>query len=276
MSEQENPGPQRERTEEEVFRPLTAGQRRFVRLWITGQYTKAEAYAEAYKRPATKSWAACKSLASRCWQSPRVQEAIQFLTSRENRKALLTRHEKRLFLAQVVRAHLPQDRAINPRSPLLKFDPLTAIKLDNEMSGDNAPVQVEGEITLGGILAQVSGNGGHLPGPRPVQALPIPSAGGGLGQLPQDHAEAVEIRPADPQEAGARGGAAWASQNGQEDAEGPGPDEMVILGSEGPGDGLEDPQEGPEAQEEIQAPAEDVAQALSRLWGRPAAGGPMA
>jgi hypothetical protein len=96
--------PSNDLTEAEVFGKLTAKQSKYVRCWITGDYTKSAAYCEAYGKTRTDdNKQSIAASATRTHQGLNVQRAIAWLVSRENRKALMTRHEKRLFLAGVVR-----------------------------------------------------------------------------------------------------------------------------------------------------------------------------
>lgn len=194
-------------TEQEVFGKLTAKQSKYVRCWITGDYTKSEAYCEAYgKKRSEQNKQSIAASATRTHQGQNVQRAIAWLVSRENRKALMTRHEKRLFLAGVVRAATDIGRKLNPNDPLNRLDPLSAIKIDNDMSGDNAAQQVESTVSIASIMKNLPSDAIVS---RPVGNVPIQSAGGGFGvidggqdgvQLPADDGmqEAAAALPAGP------------------------------------------------------------------------------
>lgn len=182
-------------TEQEVFGKLTAKQAKYVRCWITGDYTKSEAYCEAYgKKRTDQNKQSIAASATRCHSSVNVQLAIQWLVSKENRTALMTRHEKRLFLAGVVRASTQLGKKLNPSDPLAKLDPLSAIKIDNEMAGDNQPTSIDATVTLAGIISNLSATASPLV-KQAVGSVPIRSASGAFGQLPsgQDEDEAVQL-----------------------------------------------------------------------------------
>ena len=173
--------PSTDLTEAEVFGKLTAKQAKYVRCWITGDYTKSAAYCEAYgKKRTEENKQSIAASATRTHQGQNVQRAIAWLVSRENRKALMTRHEKRLFLAGVVRASTDLGRKLNPKDPLNKLDPLSAIKIDNDMSGDNAAQQVESTVSIASIMKNLPSDAIVS---RPVGNVPIQSAGGGYGVI---------------------------------------------------------------------------------------------
>jgi len=194
--------PSTDLTEAEVFGKLTAKQSKYVRCWITGDYTKSAAYCEAYGKKRTEdNKQSIAASATRTHQGQNVQRAIAWLVSRENRKALMTRHEKRLFLAGVVRASTDLGRKLNPKDPLAKLDPLSAIKIDNDMSGDNAAQQVESTVSIASIMKNLPSDAIVS---RPVGNVPIQSAGGGYGviegadQTPDGDKEAAAVLPAGP------------------------------------------------------------------------------
>lgn len=168
--------------EREIFKGLTAKQRRYVQLWIAGGKTKQECYREAYGWKG-RNPGSLRSCCSTTHNKPKIQEAIFLLTSMDNKEALCSRHEKRMALSRIIRAHSPQQRAINPSSPYLRESLPVAIKLDNEMAGHNAPTEVVGEVTLSAILADL--NSSPLVKAKNVGPRPIPAAGGGFGVLPE-------------------------------------------------------------------------------------------
>lgn len=171
----------KEELSNEVFSCLTANQLRYVQLWIRGGKGQSECYREAYRWNG-KNEGSLRSCAHTCHTKPKIQRAIAYLAGIGNREALLSRQEKREALARIVRAHSPQQRAVNPNSPDLKESLLHAIKIDNEMAGDNAPTEITGELTLGAILMDLRTP--SLVPERAVAPLPIPAAGGGFGELP--------------------------------------------------------------------------------------------
>jgi len=113
----------------------------------------SKAAPELVKRWKTKSLTGRASSMSR---DPRIREYIKKeLDHRADMRRLredqvLTRMEKRGLLAKCARANSVD-----------WSQRLTAVKVDNEMSGD-AMVRVEGEVTLGVILAAISGTTGLL------------------------------------------------------------------------------------------------------------------
>lgn len=72
------------------------------------------------------------------------------------REAGMTRAEKRVLLKKIANDA--------KKSPMAR---IAAIKVDNEMTGDNAPVRIEGEITLNTIFQSLKGTTG-LPSPDEV------------------------------------------------------------------------------------------------------------
>lgn len=121
-------------------RPLTAKEEVFIRAVVAGK-SYGDAYRLAYNatgKPANYRIAAFDIL-----QRPEVAARLRELQERANESAVLTRTEKRAILANIARkaSHL------NTR--------IQAVKVDNEMSGDNAAVKVEGELTLGLVLSSV-------------------------------------------------------------------------------------------------------------------------
>ena len=179
---------QPEDREKEVFGKLTASQARYVRLWIQGGKGKADCYREAYRGGKGPITGSIRSCACSTHRKPKVQAAIHFLCSKENKSAVLTRQEKREFLAHIVRAHTPQMRAIEPGSPYLKHDPIVALTRDNEMAGHNVPTEITGDVTIGAILADLRSSpmvneGQELPklvqphngDPKPVQPSRVPA-----------------------------------------------------------------------------------------------------
>lgn len=114
---------------------LTVKQQHFANLVLTGKpYT--EAYAEAYPQ-SSLSRMALQVEASRLAAHPKVEEYIDAAKAARRKETLLTRDKKRQILGGI---------ALDGRAP--DGSRIMAIKVDNEMTGDNAPVRVQGEITL--------------------------------------------------------------------------------------------------------------------------------
>ena len=113
----------------------------------------SKAAPELVKRWATRS---LSQRASKMAADPRIRAYIKaeldlrVATRRLREDQVLTRMEKRGLLARCARANNVE-----------WSQRLTAVKVDNEMSGD-AMVRVEGEVTLGVILAAIAGTTGLL------------------------------------------------------------------------------------------------------------------
>lgn len=141
-------------------RPLTSAQRLFADYVIAGSL-KTDAYREAY--PASSlSQHALQVEASRTAALPHVAEYIAEALSERRREALLTRDQKRQILGGIAK---------NTRTPA--HARIMAVRVDNDMTGDNAPVRVEGEITLHAVLTAMAGTTG-LPGDDEIVALGAP------------------------------------------------------------------------------------------------------
>jgi uncharacterized protein YeaO (DUF488 family) len=121
---------------------LTAKQTAFAQYAADG-LTASEAYRRAYG--GNPNFTTTKREAYEVRHHPLVAAYIKEL--QEEAKAMdgLTRAEKRRQLALIVR---DRDADLGRR--------LEAIKLDNLMTGENAAVKVEGEITLGTILKEIA------------------------------------------------------------------------------------------------------------------------
>jgi hypothetical protein len=113
----------------------------------------SKAAPELAKRWATRS---ITQRGSKMAADPRIREYIKTeldlraATRRLREDQVLTRMEKRGLLARCARANNVE-----------WSQRLTAVKVDNEMSGD-AMVRVEGEVTLAVILAAIAGTTGLL------------------------------------------------------------------------------------------------------------------
>ena len=151
-------------------RKLTPAQRLFADYVIEGR-KQNEAYALAYPISSLSS-GALRVDASRTAALAHVAEYIADALQERRRAVLLTRDVKRQILGSI--AH-------DSKAP--KHARILAVKTDNEMTGDNAPVRVEGEITLHAIFVAMAKTTG-LPGTKelaaiPVHATPVLPAGGG-------------------------------------------------------------------------------------------------
>lgn len=83
----------------------------------------------------------------------RVKAYIEYLRQEieqpKEDQLILSRLDKRRILGEISRNKGAKDS-----------DRVAAIKTDNQMTGDDAPVRIEGEITLNGILKGLAGTTG--------------------------------------------------------------------------------------------------------------------
>lgn len=107
---------------------------------------QGKAYEEAYGK---KDYASASKLAKKA----KVSQYMDLALAQETQAVVLTRVMKRERLAAIALDQLPS-KDISPG------EMIQAIKTDNEMTGDNKPVRIEGEITLGGILSTLKGTTG--------------------------------------------------------------------------------------------------------------------
>jgi hypothetical protein len=142
----------------------------------------SKAAPELVKRWKTKSLTGRASSMSR---DPRIREYIKKeLDHRADMRRLredqvLTRMEKRGLLAKCARSN-----------GIEWAQRLTAVKVDNEMSGDSM-VRVEGEVTLGVILAAISGTTGLLRDDERATLTPAQNANAAAVILEDEQADAV-------------------------------------------------------------------------------------
>lgn len=118
---------------------LTVPQETFANLVLTGK-PFSDAYREAYPNSSLRG----NSLhveASRLAAHPKVDAYLAFHRAARRKETLLTRDKKRQILGGI---------ALDDRTP--DTARIQAIRVDNDMTGDNAPVRVEGELTLGAVF----------------------------------------------------------------------------------------------------------------------------
>ena len=125
---------------------LTAKQTAFAHHVADG-LTASEAYRRAYSGNPNKT--TTRREAHQVRHNPAVSALIDELRKEVAALKLVDRATKRRVLTQII-----CDRDMDPRIRL------EAIKLDNAMTGDNAPVKMEGEITLGTILKEIQSSTG--------------------------------------------------------------------------------------------------------------------
>lgn len=76
---------------------------------------------------------------------PKIRAYIAAALAESRSEVLLTRDKKRLILGSIA-----QDARAHDNSRI------AAVKVDNDMTGDNAPVRIEGEITLHAIFTALT------------------------------------------------------------------------------------------------------------------------
>ena len=164
---------------------LTPQQRRFADGLLEG-LKPWEAYAHAYPNQSMKRLT-LQTEASKQARNPKIKAYVDAGIAEARREVLLTRDKKRQILGSI---------ALDKSAP--KHARILAVKTDNEMTGDNAPVRVEGEITLGLIFSSMRGTTG-LPGPEDMKAV------GPIVDIPELPDEAPDdLIPAMEQAGGAR------------------------------------------------------------------------
>lgn len=119
---------------------LTPAQRKFADLLISG-IKPSRAYSQAYPNSSLQGGALAVE-AHRTTNLPKVQAYVGAALATRRSDALLTRDKKRQILGGIAQDEQAPDTAR-----------IAAIKVDNEMTGDNAPVRIEGEITLHAIFS---------------------------------------------------------------------------------------------------------------------------
>lgn len=123
---------------------LTSKQRAFAN-YIADGLNQSEAYRKAYGgRP---NFTTTKREAHAVRHNPKVAAEIDRLTAKHDKKQHLTREAKRRILREIVEDKNSKDS-----------DRLKAIEIDNIMTGDNAPQQVN-VFGLSELLAMVRSQG---------------------------------------------------------------------------------------------------------------------
>lgn len=115
---------------------LNPAQQKFAEVYSeTGNATRAarEAGYSAHSAP---------SSGSRLAKNDKVAQYIQHLREESSNRATLSRQRKRELLAMIAEGVLPGDR-------------LGAIKVDNQMAGDDAPIRVSSEDPFALLLANL-------------------------------------------------------------------------------------------------------------------------
>jgi len=143
------PAPPKKSPEGPKQRKLTPAQRLFGDYVIEGR-AKNEAYRLAYPQ-SSLSPGALTTEAYRTSNRPNVAEYITEALQERRREVLLTRDKKRQILGAI---------ALNPKARDMAR--IAAVGKDNDMTGDNAPVRIEGEITLHAIFTALRRTTGLL------------------------------------------------------------------------------------------------------------------
>lgn len=128
---------------------LTPAQQLFADLVIAGG-KPSECYSKAYPSSSLKGTALSVE-ATRTKALPHVQRYIEVALAERRSEVLLTRDKKRQLLGGIAQSKTAPYTAR-----------IQAIQVDNRMTGDDAPVRIEGEITLHAIFQAL----------RPATALP--------------------------------------------------------------------------------------------------------
>lgn len=134
-------------------KPLSPQQERYCRNIAGGNMTKTDAYLDAY--PRTKKPETARSAYPRLERDPRIPARIKELQEATETDLVLTRQEKREFLARVVRADLASldessdlvdsvtrkyDKEGNETGVTIKLpSKAQCIEIDNKMAGHNEP-----------------------------------------------------------------------------------------------------------------------------------------
>ena len=138
-------------------------QMRFAQLVFSGQLNISAAYKEAgYESKLGSSTYASASKLLRIHKIQRYLAHLAVIAKRTARQATLTRQRKRELLCDIAEDAEKQSDRIN------------AIQVDNRMTGDDAPIRLEGEITLGAILEGIAPSVG-LPGSDAVDVESSPT-----------------------------------------------------------------------------------------------------
>ncbi len=140
-----------------LWKKLTPQQLRFADAVIEGR-NPADAYRIAYPHGSPKP-ATVATEAKRMRAHAKISAYIAECLADRRLEVLLTRDQKRQILGGIAKKVTAPPAAR-----------IMAIKVDNDMTGDNAPVRVEGEITLFAVFNAMGLSTG-LPSPSEVKAL---------------------------------------------------------------------------------------------------------
>lgn len=136
---------------------LTPQQRLFADYVVEGKM-KSDAYRLAYPANSMNPHA-LSTEAGKTAKLPHVADYIAEALTERRREVLLTRDDKRQILGSIAK---------DTRKPA--HARILAVKTDNEMTGDNAPVRVQEEITLFTIFTGMAKTTG-LPGANEIVVI---------------------------------------------------------------------------------------------------------
>lgn len=111
----------------------------FCRMVVWDGFTPRAAYALVWS-PGDD--ASASAGASRKLRAVRVQEELKRLRAELDDDAAMSAREKRRFLARLVRGEVGVDLGLFEAMPTVQ-EVMTAIRIDNEMAGHNAPAEVQ-------------------------------------------------------------------------------------------------------------------------------------
>lgn len=124
-----------------TYRSLTPQQEFFARLVAEGK-SHAESYRIAFKSKGSIN--SVKSNAYKVAIRPEVEAKIAEFKAKAEERMVLTRSRKRHILYEIAEAKRNRTG-----------DRIKAIEVDNRMTGDEAPVKIEGDVTLGLVLGSL-------------------------------------------------------------------------------------------------------------------------
>lgn len=98
--------------------------------------------------------------ASRKMREPHIQEELRRLRAELDEADAMSAKEKRRYLAKLVRGEIGVDLGLFESAPTVQ-EVMTAIKIDNEMAGHNAPseVNVDGPSLVDAIFGLLGDQG---------------------------------------------------------------------------------------------------------------------
>lgn len=154
---------------------LTPDHVNYCRYRAEGGRNKTQAYLQAFPNAQPKS---ANTLAARLEKRAEIQAEINRLQKKTETATVLTRQEKREFLARVVRAKLSDlteesdlvdsktmyyDKEGNHVRTVLKMPgKATCIEIDNKMAGHNEPEKVDVTVNGGVMFVPVPSGGATL------------------------------------------------------------------------------------------------------------------